>query len=73
LQPAKLDWDRIILLLNTKVNKIEQLPFDIRQRAVLWYKSEDELFTKLKYAIGQIIDGNQFKFLLLERPSQLIF
>lgn len=52
---AKLDWDRIIQLYNTATYKIEQLPFDIRQRSIVWYTSETELFNKLKFAIGEII------------------
>jgi hypothetical protein len=52
---SKLDWDRVILILNTNINKIEQLPFDIRQRAILWYTSEEELINKLKFALKEII------------------
>lgn len=52
---AKLNWDRVILLFNADIYKIEQLPFDIRQRVILWYKSEDLLIDKLKLFINEII------------------
>lgn len=52
---SKLDWDRVILLFNSSSTKLEQLPFDIRQRAILWYTSESELIEKLKFAIDEII------------------
>lgn len=38
---ASLGWDRVILAMNTKNHKIEQLPFDIRQRSILWYNADD--------------------------------
>jgi hypothetical protein len=55
---AKLGWDRIILIMNTKHNKIEELPFDIRHRSVLWYDTdpEKELFSKLKIFVKAIIE-----------------
>lgn len=54
---SKLGWERVILMLNTETNKIEDLPFDIRQRSVLWYGSDsiENLTDKLKIAINQII------------------
>lgn len=39
---AKLGWNRIVILMNTDQNKIEELPFDIRQRSILWYNSKDD-------------------------------
>lgn len=53
---AKLDWDRVIQVYNSTIYRIEQLPFDIRQRSIVWYKSETELFDKLKFAISEIIN-----------------
>ncbi len=55
---AKLGWDRIILMMNTKYDKIEELPFDIRQRSILFYNpdSEKELFSKLKTFVKAIIE-----------------
>ena len=44
-------------MLNTKSHKIEDLPFDIRQRSVLWYDSDvvENLVEKLKIAIKEIV------------------
>lgn len=53
-----LGWDRIILILDTNTNKIEELPFDIRQRTICWYNSAspDSLSSKLKSFLSLIID-----------------
>lgn len=58
---SKLGWDRIVLTFNTKTNKIEELPFDIRQRSILWYNSDsvDELANKLKIAVSSIIKSEE--------------
>lgn len=54
---AKLGWNKIILVLNTNSKRIEDLPFDIRQRSILWYDTNtiEEVTEKLTYAIKQII------------------
>jgi len=53
---AKLGWNKIILVLNISSNKIEDLPFDIRQRAIIWHKGTDEEITKkLTFAIKKMI------------------
>lgn len=56
---CSLGWDRIIMVQNTENHKIEDLPFDIRQRSVLWYKSDsvDDLATKLQFAISSIVSN----------------
>lgn len=53
---SKLGWGKIIMLFNTDKHGIENLPFDIRQRSILWYNSKtmDDLKNKLVYAIRKI-------------------
>lgn len=38
---SSLGWDRVILAMNIKNHKMEQLPFDIRQRSILSYDGDD--------------------------------
>jgi hypothetical protein len=52
---SKLGWERIILVFNTTNYRIEDLPFDIRQRTILWYTTIEELNEKFKMAIGTIL------------------
>ncbi|WP_286754596.1 MULTISPECIES: hypothetical protein [Sphingobacterium] len=53
---AKLGWDKIIMVMDTEQYKIEDLPFDIRQRSILWHtgKNLDQLTGKLKGFISAI-------------------
>jgi len=55
---AELGWDKIILMMNTKHDKIEELPFDIKQRSILWYNSDSEkdLLSKLRIFVKAIIE-----------------
>lgn len=57
---GKIGWGKIIMIVNTDKDKIEDLPFDIRNRSVLWYKSNDinKLQSKLKDFILSIINGS---------------
>lgn len=54
---AKLGWGKVVMILDTENQKIEDLPFDIRQRSILWHNSQDveEISAKLIYAIKQIL------------------
>jgi hypothetical protein len=52
---ARLGWERIVLVYNNTRHRIEDLPFDIRQRTIQWYQTEEELTEKIKFAIGTII------------------
>jgi hypothetical protein len=52
---SKISWDRVILLFNSAVYTIEQLPFDIRQRSIVWYKDQQQLQEKLKFAINELL------------------
>ena len=54
---SKLGWNNIIMLLNTSKRRIEDLPFDIRQRSILWYdkNTPEEITEKLVFAIKQIL------------------
>jgi hypothetical protein len=54
---AKKGWKNIIMLYNVDNQRIEELPFDIRQRSILWYNTEniDELDKKIIYAIKKIL------------------
>lgn len=54
-----LGWDRIILILDTHFFRIEELPFDIRQRTICWFNSAypEKLNSKLKSFVKTII-GN---------------
>lgn len=36
---GKLGWEKVIMILNTDTDRIEDLPFDIRNRSILWYNS----------------------------------
>lgn len=53
---AKLGWERVIMILDTETQRIEDLPFDIRQRSILWHSSQtiEEITEKLTFAIKQI-------------------
>lgn len=53
---AKKGWENIIMVYNVDKHKIEELPFDIRQRSILWYNSEniDDLNGKIIHAIKKI-------------------
>lgn len=52
---SKIGWERVILVFNSSEYSIEQLPFDIRQKAILWYKDQPQLEEKLKYAINELL------------------
>lgn len=54
---AVIGWDRVIMAMNIKSHKIEQLPFDIRQRSILWYHSDkfEEFEKKLFIFVDAII------------------
>jgi hypothetical protein len=54
---AVLGWDRVLLAMNIKSHKIEQLPFDIRQRSILWYHTDkiEEFEKKLFVFVDAII------------------
>jgi hypothetical protein len=52
---SKIGWERVILVFNSTEYSIEQLPFDIRQKAILWYKNQPQLEEKLKFAISELL------------------
>ena len=52
---SKIGWERVILVFNSSEYSIEQLPFDIRQKSILWYKDQPQLEEKLKFAINEIL------------------
>lgn len=54
---AKLGWERVVMILDTETQKIEDLPFDIRQSSILWHKSQtiEEITENLIFAINQIL------------------
>lgn len=52
---SKIGWERVILVFNSSEFSIEQLPFDIRQKAILWYKDQLQLEEKLKFAINELL------------------
>lgn len=52
---SKIGWERVILVFNLSEYSIEQLPFDIRQKAILWYKDQPQLEEKLKFAINELL------------------
>lgn len=52
---SKIGWERVILVYNSTSYPIEQLPFDIRQRAILWYENQPQLEEKLKFSINLLI------------------
>lgn len=52
-----LGWDRVIIVLDTRYFRIEELPFDIRQRTICWYDSAyDNLNNKLKSFVRTMIE-----------------
>lgn len=52
---SKIGWERVILVFNSSEYSIEQLPFDIRQKAILWYSDQPQLDVKLKFAINELL------------------
>lgn len=52
---SKIGWERVILVFNSSEYSIEQLPFDIRQKSILWYKDQPQLEEKLKFAINELL------------------
>lgn len=52
---SKIGWERVILVFNSSEYSIEQLPFDIKQKAILWYKDQPQLEEKLKFAINELL------------------
>lgn len=52
---SKIGWERVVLVFNLTNYTIEQLPFDIRQKGILWYKDQSQLEEKLKFAINELL------------------
>lgn len=64
---SKLNWNKIILVLNEEYGSVESLPFDLRGRKVLTYKISSDSNNKaaerkkvsaiLKHGISEILQG----------------
>lgn len=53
-----LGWERIICLYNTDYGKVEDLPFDLRQRRPIQYSLKNSDKAKIKKSISKIISAS---------------
>lgn len=51
---GKLGWDRVLLVMNTAVGRIEDLPFDLRQRRIVTYECKAKNATSKGEATRQL-------------------